>query len=61
MDRLILTLLAGILAGFALIKVSLAGTFLTSLTPVTSTIGILAVVVFSLFLIYKVIKAILGK
>jgi hypothetical protein len=54
-------MLAGILAGFALIKVPLAGTFLASLSPITTLIGILAIVVFSLFLIFKGLMALLGK
>ncbi len=61
MDRLVLLMLAGILSGFALIKVPLAGTFLASLTPITTVIGILAIVIFSLFLIFKAIMALLGK
>ncbi|TKC18886.1 hypothetical protein [Robertmurraya kyonggiensis] len=61
MDRFILLLLAGILAGFALLRVPLAGTFLASIAPVTNVIGILAILVFSLFLIYKGVMAILGK
>ncbi|WP_433743514.1 hypothetical protein [Falsibacillus pallidus] len=61
MDRLILLMLAGILAGLALIKVPLAGTFLASIAPITTLIGILAIVIFSLFLIYKALMALLGK
>ncbi|UXH46052.1 hypothetical protein [Rossellomorea vietnamensis] len=61
MDRFILLLLAGILSGFALLRVPLNGTFLESVSPVTDIIGILAILVFSLFLIYKGIMAMLGK
>lgn len=61
MDRYILLMLAGILAGFALLKVPLAGTFLASITPITTLIGILAIVVFSLILIYKALMAILHR
>ncbi len=61
MDRLVFLMLAGILAGFALIKVPLAGTFLASLTQITTVIGILAIVIFSLFLIFKAVMALLGK
>ncbi|WRP07791.1 hypothetical protein U9J35_06370 [Rossellomorea aquimaris] len=61
MDRFILLLVAGILSGFALLKVPLEGTFLASITPVTDVIGILAILIFSLFLIYKGILEILGK
>lgn len=61
MDRFILLLVAGILSGFALLKVPLTGTFLASVTPVTDLIGILAILIFSLYLIFKGIMAILGK
>jgi hypothetical protein len=61
MDRFILLMLAGILAGFALLRVPLAGTFLASISPVTSIIGVLAILVFALYLIYKGLMAIAGK
>ncbi|TQR19093.1 hypothetical protein [Psychrobacillus vulpis] len=61
MDRFILLMLACILAGFALLKVPLAGTFLAGLEPITNLIGILAIVIFSLFLIFKGLMALLGK
>ncbi|MGN7387451.1 MULTISPECIES: hypothetical protein [Bacteria] len=61
MDRLILLILATILAGFALVKVPLAGTFLAGLEPITDIIGIVAILIFSLFLIYKGLMALLGK
>ncbi|MGG0671120.1 hypothetical protein [Sporosarcina koreensis] len=61
MDRLILLMLASILAGFALIKVPLSGTFLAGLEPITDIIGILAVLLFSLFLIFKGLMGLLGK
>lgn len=61
MDRSILLMLASILAGFALLKVPLEGTFLAGLEPVTNIIGILTIVVFSLFLIFKGLMALLGK
>lgn len=61
MDRFILLMLAGILAGFALIKVPLSGTFLSGLEPTTTLIGILAIVIFSLFLIFKGLMGLLGK
>jgi hypothetical protein len=61
MDRKILLMLASILAGFALLRVPLASTFLASLTPITDLIGILAIVIFSLFLIFKGLMALLGK
>ena len=61
MDRLILFMLASILAGFALLKVPLAGTFLAGLEPITNLIGILTIVIFSLILIFKGLMALLGK
>ncbi|MCQ6276580.1 hypothetical protein JMM81_16835 [Bacillus sp. V3B] len=61
MDRFIFLMLASILAGFALLKVPLAGTFLASLEPITTLIGILAIVIFSLFLLFKGLMALLGK
>lgn len=61
MDRFILLMLASILAGFALLKVPMSGTFLAGLEPITNLIGILAIVFFSLVLMYKGIMALLGK
>ncbi|WP_342600936.1 hypothetical protein MHB48_07940 [Psychrobacillus sp. FSL H8-0483] len=61
MDRFILLMLACILAGFALLKVPLAGTFLAGLEPITNIIGILAIVIFSLILIFKGLVALVGK
>ncbi len=61
MDRFILLMLASILAGFALLKVPLTGTFLSGLEPTTTLIGILAIVIFSLFLIFKGLMGLLGK
>jgi hypothetical protein len=61
MDRMILVFLASILAGFALINVPLGGTFLAGLAPFTTIIGVLAVVVFSLVLIYHGLKALFSK
>ncbi len=61
MDRFILLMLASILAGFALLKVPLTGTFLSGLEPITTLIGILAIVIFSLFLIFKGLMGLLGK
>ena len=61
MDRLIFLMLASILAGFALIRVPIEGTFLAGIEPITTTVGILAILVFSLFLIYKGLMAFLGK
>lgn len=61
MDRMILVYLASILAGFSLIKVSLAGTFLASLAPFTTIIGVLTVIVFSFVLIYQGLKTLFNK
>lgn len=61
MDRFILLLLAGILAGFALLSSAVQTSFLASITTVTNVIGVLAIVVFSLYLIFKAVMAILGK
>ncbi|MCA1066263.1 hypothetical protein QTG56_21525 [Rossellomorea sp. AcN35-11] len=61
MDRFILLMLAGILSGFALLRAPLAETFLASFSPVTDIIGILAILIFSLFLIFKGVLEILGK
>lgn len=61
MERLSFVLLAGLLAAFALILVPLEGTFLESVEPITDIIGIVAVIFFSLFLVYKGMKAIFEK
>ena len=61
MDRFILLMLASIFAGFALLKVPLAGTFLAGLAPILTIVGILAILVFSFFLIFKGLLALAGK
>ncbi|GIN61767.1 hypothetical protein J27TS8_17600 [Robertmurraya siralis] len=61
MDRFILLMLASILAGFALLRVPLNDTFLASLAPVTTIIGVLAVVIFALVIIYKGVMALVRK
>ena len=61
MDRFILLMLASILAGFALLKVPLTDTFISGLEKITTLIGILAIVIFSLFLIFKGLMGLLGK
>lgn len=61
MDRFILLMLASILAGFALLRVPLDDTFLASLAPVTTIIGVLAVVIFALVIIYKGVMALVRK
>ncbi|QGQ47393.1 hypothetical protein [Metabacillus sediminilitoris] len=60
MNNWIFLYLAGILSGFALIEVTLTG-FLASLTPFTTVIGALAVLVFSLILIYKGVRDLFNK
>lgn len=49
MDRLTFLFLAAILAGFALVELPLAGTFLASLAPFTTVVGVLAILVFLSF------------
>ncbi|WP_318504061.1 hypothetical protein [Bacillus sp. T3] len=61
MDRTIFLMLAGIIAGFALIRVPLAGTFLASISPITTIIGILVILIFSLYVVYKGLMAMAGK
>ncbi len=61
MDRNVLLMLAGIVAGFALVRAPFTNTFLEGIIPVTNIIGVLAILTFSLYLIYKAIKAIVGK
>ena len=61
MDRFILLMLASIFAGFALVNVPLSGTFIAGLEPISNIIGILAIVIFSLALIYKGLMALFGK
>jgi hypothetical protein len=61
MDKFVFLFLACILAGFALIKLPLAGSPLASIEPITFFIGILTILVFSLVLIFKGIMALAGK
>jgi hypothetical protein len=61
MDKFVFLFLACILAGFALINLPLAGSPLAGIQPITSLIGIVAVLVFSLILIFKGIMALAGK
>lgn len=61
MDNRIFLFLAAILSGFALIKVPLADSFLDGISPVTDVIGILAVIIFSLVLLYKGVKGLFSK
>ncbi|MDT8858836.1 hypothetical protein N0O92_01250 [Alkalihalobacillus sp. MEB130] len=61
MSSWIFLMLACILAGFALLQAPLAGTFLAGISPITSVIGILAILVFSLYLIIKGVLFIFRK
>jgi hypothetical protein len=61
MDRFIFTMIAGILAGFALLKVPLDVPFLSSFQTIITTIAIFAIVVFSFVLIYKAVMALFSK
>ena len=56
MNSWIFLFLACILSGFALIEVPLTDTFLASLSPFTTVVGILTVLIFSLILIYKGVR-----
>ena len=56
MDRLILLLLAGLLAGFALVNAPLTG-FLAGISPVTDVIGILAILIFLYISFIKDLRA----
>jgi len=60
MDKL-WTLVGGVVGGWALSKADLAGTFLSGLEPVVDTVGMLAIVVFSVGLIYKGVQSLIGK
>jgi len=53
--------LAAVLSGFALLRAPFADSFLEVITPVTDIIGLLAILVFALFLIYKGIMNLFGK
>ncbi|MCM3595279.1 hypothetical protein M4D55_05690 [Metabacillus idriensis] len=60
MDRLIFLFLAAILAGFALLELSLPA-FLAFLAPFITFVGTLAILVFSFVLIFKAFKALFKK
>ncbi|MGG3891489.1 hypothetical protein [Metabacillus fastidiosus] len=61
MNYSIFLFLAAILSGFALIQVPLAGTFLASLAPFTTVVGLLTVLIFSLVIIYKGVRHLFNK
>jgi hypothetical protein len=60
LDRTLL-LVAAMFAGFALLRLSDADSFLESLNPVFEIVGFLAVLLFALVLIYNGIMAILPR
>ncbi|WP_347548324.1 hypothetical protein ABFG93_12300 [Pseudalkalibacillus hwajinpoensis] len=60
LDRTLL-FVAAMIAGFALLRLSEADSFLDSLNPVFEVVGFLAVLLFALVLIYKGIMAILPR
>ncbi|MDR7076733.1 putative membrane protein [Neobacillus niacini] len=58
--ELILLFLAAILSGFVLMSVELVS-YLSFLTPIFDIVGSLAMIIFSLALIYKGLKTLFGK
>ena len=61
MDRSVLLYFVCVLAGVALIWLPLQGTFLAGIGTVVHVIGILAVLVFALVLLYLGILSLLNK
>ncbi|MGQ4664733.1 hypothetical protein AB3Z07_10950 [Metabacillus halosaccharovorans] len=61
MNSRIFLFLATIFSGFALIRIPLADTFLASIEPVTTIIGVLAILLFSLVLIYYGVRNLFSK
>lgn len=61
MSQSMFVFLSAILAGLALIYIPLTGTFLASLTPFVTTIGLLTVLVFSFVIIYKSLRHLFNK
>ncbi|WP_273851584.1 hypothetical protein [Guptibacillus spartinae] len=60
LDRTLL-FVAAMIAGFALLRLSEADSFLESLNPVFEVVGFLAALLFALVLIYKGIMAIIPR
>ena len=58
--ELILLFLAAILSGFVLMSVELVS-YLSFLTPIFDIVGSLAMIIFSLALIYKGLKTLFGR
>ena len=61
MDRLVLLLLAAIVAGFSLLNIDLTGPVLGAIGPIISLIAVIAILVSSLYLIFLAAKAILRR
>ncbi|GGH76805.1 amino acid transporter [Pullulanibacillus pueri] len=61
MDRFPFLYFICVLVGFALIQVPLGGTFLAGLDQVLHVIGVLAVIVFSIVLLYLGVLALFQK
>jgi hypothetical protein len=59
MERIIL-FFASMLAGFALIKVPLTGTF-AALDPIATIVGIITILVFALALIYHGVRTLINR
>ena len=50
-----------LLVGFALTKVQLAGTFLSSLSAAVNLIGVLAILVFAIVLLYMGVRSLFNR
>ncbi|RKQ33249.1 hypothetical protein [Oceanobacillus halophilus] len=61
MYQLALLYLAAVLAGFSLIVVTLLATFLGTVAPTLVAIGAVAVIVFSLAILYLALRALFNK
>ncbi|WP_043932083.1 hypothetical protein [Bacillus sp. EB01] len=61
MDRLILLMLATIVAGFSLLRLPLIGPIFNPINPIIDFIAIIAILIVSLYLIFLAVKAILNK
>jgi hypothetical protein len=59
MERVLL-FFASMLAGFALLRVPMTGTF-AALEPITSIVGIITVLVFALALIYLGVRSLINR
>lgn len=60
MDKL-LTSVGGVLGGYALLKLPMAGTFLSGIEPVVDGVGMLSVILFAGALIYYGVRSIINK